>query len=167
MDMGEVDGSSSVGLGTQWWRCAPVMTSTPAGESRRQVMPPVWPRRIMRCRPPACASVACLGSRPTGMPGAATATASSCRCRCSQAARKVDVACAVRRPAICARSSGAGACCRHADSDIWKASSRSFTSGFASAAIRYLHVGIRPVGLSDSNKSGRASFEFGVALTWA
>ena len=118
---------------------APVMTSTPAGESRMHVMPAVCPRRIMRCRPPACASVARLGSSPTGIPGAATATASSSRCRRSQADRNGDVAWAVRRPAIWARSSGAGACSRHADSDIWKASSKVLTSGLASSAMRYLH----------------------------
>ena len=35
---------------------APVMTSMPPGVSRTLEMPPVCPRSIMRCRPPACSS---------------------------------------------------------------------------------------------------------------
>ena len=33
-----------------------MMTSMPPGVSRTLEMPPVWPRSVMRCRPPACSS---------------------------------------------------------------------------------------------------------------
>lgn len=56
--------------------CLPVMTSMPPGVSRTLEMPPVWPRSVMRCRPPACSREGVRVNRQ-GEPAAAWRPASS------------------------------------------------------------------------------------------